>query len=260
MEQYLPNELISDIVSRLPVDDLRNVKSVDVRHRSHAVPLLHQKATSLREHDMQLYEKLTMFANWYHSGSGFRFDSEDYEEMLEEELEDMEGDIAVDIDSDSDGEDDRDILTPSEQYDCYVKQKDMLIETGVLNDKLETDETALRRVLSERFQFFKTIEMVHMDRDGRWYQYPYEWYNGKRKSIKLKDLKDFPRPLSQKKNIKVVSPFDEVHICEYPTLGDVLLAQRALSADDTRCVSKYRIEKEAGDILKIGVEIDNYST
>lgn len=71
MEPYLPDEMVDEIVSYLPVADLANASRVDRRYGSYARPRMADAMEKAYRHDIWLLRALELVALYMLSGSVF---------------------------------------------------------------------------------------------------------------------------------------------------------------------------------------------
>lgn len=124
--ESLPNELVDDIVSRLPVTDLRSVRNVSHELSSHALPRMTRAKEEAYRHDVALVKDMELVSLYSYPS---RFESlrrslARYRNVPGNRLEDT---------------------------------KRALVRRGIINDAFVPDLRVLNNILNERFRYFSRI-------------------------------------------------------------------------------------------------------
>lgn len=123
---------------------------------------------------------------------------------------------------------------------------------GLMTPNHRLVQSQIDKFLAQRFDFFTEIEL-QLD-VGEWYDKPHKWYND---AVILSKFLYYPYPLSTIKNIHVIEHFKSVSIKD-PTVRDLLLSVRALSVDQWRHPTRFKIERVENRKIYLRLQINNY--
>lgn len=211
------------------------------------------------------YALLNMISRTYHSGFGYHL-NEQYatkQDILCNSNHDIIIEIIDDENEPSNSENETKMilfdleLTKKTSKAYLLKHKTIIIRLDAKNNGSNWREKPCK-VKKTWFRENKVSKAQY------WYELPSDVFISKAKSEKGKKIK-LIGSLSSRKYIHVIDNFEEIELRSEEkesqlTIDDILFACRGLCADDTRSIQSFNVLSDNGSVLKLKVNIDNWST